>query len=58
MKNFVLGVTIGYLVTSMLKLEPPSGMFWVSMICLGLTVGVGYYLKIRLNRDDYGEIDL
>lgn len=57
MKNFVLGVTIGYLVTSMLKLEPPSGAFWASILCLGLTVGVGYYIKMRLNRDDYGDID-
>jgi hypothetical protein len=58
MKNFVLGVIIGYLVTSMLKLEPPSGVFWVSLFCIGLFVGFGYYLKNRINNDEYGDIDL
>lgn len=57
MKNFTLGIALGYLITSMLRLEPPSGTFWVSMLCVGLFVGFGFYIKRRINNDDYGDID-
>lgn len=57
MKQYIIGGIIGYLVTSIFSISAPPAWFWWLMISLCITGLIVYLLALRLNDDEYGDLD-
>ena len=57
MKRYLIGGIIGYLVTSIFSISAPPVWFWWMLGSLCITGLIVYLLVLRMNNDDYGDLD-
>jgi len=57
MKQYLIGGIIGYLITSIFSLPAPPVWIWLISSSLCITGIAMYLLLLKVNNDDYGDLD-